>query len=114
MVGDELRIVRAAGDLDALADEWAGLAARCPGYFFSQTHRWAAAAWRHVAGPRGRTLQCVTLHASGRLVAVWPLVVERRAALAVVRPLGPEASEYCAPLIEPGDGHLARTERLWR
>jgi CelD/BcsL family acetyltransferase involved in cellulose biosynthesis len=114
MQGDEFRILRTAGELDALAGEWDSLAVRCPGYYFSQTCRWATAAWRHVGRPRGRALQCLTLHADGRLVAVWPLVVERRGALAVVRPLGPEASEYCAPLVEPGAEHIARTRRLWR
>src|SRR5258707_7302796 len=114
MQGDELRILRSAGEFDALAGEWNDLAARCPGYFFSQTCRWAEAAWQHVAERRGRTLQCLTLRAQSRLVAVWPLVVERRGALDVVRPLGPEASEYCAALIEPGDEHVARTKRLWR
>jgi CelD/BcsL family acetyltransferase involved in cellulose biosynthesis len=114
MQGDELRIVRTAGELDALAGDWNDLAQRSPGYYFSQTYRWAAAAWRHIADPRGRTLQCLTLRAAGRLVAVWPLVVERRGVLAIVRPLGPEASEYCAPLVEPGGDHLERTKRLWR
>lgn len=114
MQDDELSALSSASELDALAGEWDELAARCPGYFFSQTYRWAAAAWRHVGEPRGRTLHCLTLRAQGRLVAVWPLVVERRGALEVVRPLGPEASEYCAPLIEPGAEQPSRTKRLWR
>src|SRR5437660_7067224 len=114
MQDDELRALRSAGELDALAGAWDELTARCPGYFFSQTYRWAAAAWRHVGAPRGRTLHCLTLHSQGRLVAVWPLVVERRGALTLVRPLGPEASEYCAPLIEPGPEQPSRTKRLWR
>jgi hypothetical protein len=72
MQSDELRVLRSAGELDALAGEWNDLAARCPGYFFSQTCRWAEAAWQHVAQRRGRTLQCLTLRTQGRLVAVWP------------------------------------------
>ena len=114
MQDDELCTLSSANELDALADEWNELAARCPGYFFSQTYRWAVAAWRHVGDPRGRTLHCLTLRAQGRLVAVWPLVVERRGTLSVVRPLGPEASEYCAPLIEPDSNQAARTRRLWQ
>jgi len=114
MQEDELRALSSASELDALAGEWDELAARCPGYFFSQTWRWAAAAWRHIGEPRGRALHCLTLRAQGQLVAVWPMVVERRGALKVVRPLGPEASEYCAPLIEPGPEQPARTKRLWR
>jgi CelD/BcsL family acetyltransferase involved in cellulose biosynthesis len=113
MQGDELRTLRSAGELDALANEWDELAARCPGYFFSQTCRWASAAWRHVGEPRGRTLYCLTLRAQGRLVAVWPLVVERSGKLRVVRPLGTEGGEYSAPLIEDGPELRARTKLLW-
>jgi CelD/BcsL family acetyltransferase involved in cellulose biosynthesis len=114
MQGDDFRTLRSADELDALAPDWNELTARCPTSYISQTHRWAAAAWRHVAAPRGRALHCLTLRSQGRLVAVWPLVVERRGALTVVRPLGPEASEYCSPLVEPGTEEGVRTKRLWR
>ncbi len=114
MQGDELRLLRSVAELDALADEWDALTARCPGYYVSQTREWAAAAWHQVAAPRGRTLCCLTVQAQGRLVAVWPLVTERHGSLNVVRPLGPEASEYCTPLVEPGADESTRTQQLWR
>jgi CelD/BcsL family acetyltransferase involved in cellulose biosynthesis len=110
MHGDQLR---SASEL-TLAAEWDDLAARCPGYYFAQTHQWADAAWRHIARPRGRQLQCLSLREAGRLVGVWPLAVERRGRLRIVRPLGTEGSEYSAPLVEPGPDLPARTKLLWR
>ncbi len=109
MHGDELRSVSEL----TLAAEWDDLARRCPGYYFAQTHQWADAAWRHIAKPRGRQLQCLTVYSQGRLVGVWPLVVERSGKLRIVRPLGTEGSEYSAPLVEDGPDLPARTRLLW-
>ena len=114
MQGDELRILRTAGELDSLADEWTDLARRSPGFFCSQTFPWARTAWDHIAAPRGRALHCLALRSQGKLVGVWPLVVERSGSLRIVRPLGSESSEYTAPLIEGGPDLLPRTRRLWR
>jgi CelD/BcsL family acetyltransferase involved in cellulose biosynthesis len=109
MQGDELR---SASEL-TLAAEWDDLAARCPGHYFAQTHQWADAAWRLIAKPRGRQLQCLSLRSQNRLVGVWPLAVERGGKLRIVRPLGTEGSEYSAPLVEPGPDLAARTRLLW-
>ncbi len=110
MHGDQLRSAREL----TLAAEWDDLAQRCPGYYFAQTHRWADAAWRLIAKPRGRQLQCLSLYSQGRLVGVWPLAVECGGKLRIVRPLGTEGSEYSAPLVEPGPDLAARTRLLWR
>lgn len=112
--GLELEIIRSAGDLSVLAEEWNDLAIRCPGYFLSQTFQWAETAWETIARLRGRELNCVTLRSEGRLVAVWPLVVSRDRGLRTIRPLGFEGSEYCAPLIEPGEEAEGRIAFLWQ
>jgi CelD/BcsL family acetyltransferase involved in cellulose biosynthesis len=109
-----LAAIRTAEAMAALASEWNDLAARCPGYYLSQTFRWADAAWRTVAGPAGSALRCLTLREGPRLVAVWPLVVRREGGLRVVSPLGCGGGEYCAPLVEPGDDAGRRVARLWR
>lgn len=108
-----LRVLRSVEDMAALAPQWNDLAARCPGYFLSQTFQWADAAWRTVAGPRGCELVCLTLHDGARLAGVWPLVVRRERSLRIVAPLGFEGGEYCAPLVE-SDDVTGRVALLWR
>jgi CelD/BcsL family acetyltransferase involved in cellulose biosynthesis len=110
----EVRALRSAEEMAALAADWNDLAARSPGYFLSQTLQWADAAWRTVAGPRGCELLCLTLRDGGRLAAVWPLVVHRERGLRIVSPLGGEAGEYSAPLVEPGDAAARHVAALWR
>lgn len=114
MPGYELLTLHSAEDLAALADEWNALALRCPGYLLSQTFQWAFTAWAIISRPLGRELNCVTLRSGGRLVAVWPLVVDRDHGLRTLHPLGFEVREYCAPLVEPGDEARNWTALLWR
>lgn len=109
-----VQVLDSISALEALSAEWNSLAARCPGYYLSQTFQWADAAWRIVAQPAGRALRCLTLRAKGRLIAVWPLAVHRIEGLEVVQPLGFEGSEYSAPLVEPGADMPAHVERLMR
>ncbi len=114
MIALEYLSIRSADDLMVLGDEWNALARRCPGCLLSQTHRWAEVAWQVIARPRGRKLAGVALRSEGRLVAVWPLVAYRELGARIVRPLGPEATEYCAPLVEPGADHDAWLLALWQ
>ncbi len=114
MQGEELRIVRSTDDLLALESEWNVLLTRCPDHFFSQSFVWVEVAWRLIAAPRQRELCCLVLRAGGTLVGVWPLVACREDGARVVRPLGSEASEYCAPLVEPTHDAPRRTRLLWQ
>lgn len=109
-----LGTIRSFDKMAALAPEWNDLAACCPGYFLSQTFAWADTAWRTVAAPRGCALVCLTLREGPRLVGIWPLVVRRERGLRIVSPLGGDAGEYCAPLVEPGDEAGRRVALLWR
>jgi CelD/BcsL family acetyltransferase involved in cellulose biosynthesis len=111
--GSELQIVFSADAFSALADDWNALALRCPGYFLSQTFQWAEAAWETVCRPRGRELNCLVLRSEGQLVAVWPLVICLEHGLRILRPLGFDVHEYCAPLVEPGEEAERRTALLW-
>jgi CelD/BcsL family acetyltransferase involved in cellulose biosynthesis len=112
--GLDLQVIRSSEGLAALAEEWNSLAARCPGYFLSQTFQWAETAWETIARPLGRELTCMALRSEGRLVAVWPLVICRDRGLRTIRPLCSEVREYCAPLVEPGDEAESRIAFLWR
>jgi len=104
---------RSASELP-LAAEWDQLVRSCPGFYVGQTCQWAETAWRLIAKPRGRELRCLTLHSDGRLVAVWPMAIERAGSLHIVRPLGTEGSEYSGPLVEDGPALQERTRRLWK
>jgi CelD/BcsL family acetyltransferase involved in cellulose biosynthesis len=108
-----LSTIRSFDGMTALAPEWNDLAARCPGYFLSQTFQWADAAWRTVASPRGGELRCLTLRDGARLAGIWPLVVRRERGLRIVSPLSGDAGEYSAPLVEPGDA-MRLIVSLWR
>lgn len=100
--------------LPGLREAWNELADHCPGHYLSQTWRWATAAWKTVAAPNGHELRILTLREGDRLVAVWPLVVHRRAGLRIVRALSSESSEYTSPLSEAGAQRRARVFQLFR
>ncbi len=110
----DCRTLRSENDLDALEDEWNDLALRSPDCFLSQTFQWARSAWRTIARPRGRSLNIVTLRANGQLVALWPLVFNRQGNIDIIRPLGSESSEYCAPLVEAGSSGERLIGIIWR
>lgn len=97
-----------------MAPHWNNLLSRCPDHRFTQTVAWAETGWRLVCQPRGRELHCLSLWSEERLVGVWPLVTHLEDRRRIVRPLGAEASEYCAPLVEPGIDARRRMERLWQ
>jgi CelD/BcsL family acetyltransferase involved in cellulose biosynthesis len=114
MYRDRLLVAYSADELSAFVPHWKFLLARCPDHRFSQSVAWAEAGWRFVCQPRGRELRCLSLWSGDRLVGVWPLVTHLDDGRRIVRPLGAEASEYCAPLVEPGPNARRRMERLWQ
>lgn len=97
-----------------MAPHWQSLLSRCPDHRFTQSVAWAEAGWRFVGQPRGRELHCLSLWSRDRLAGVWPVVTYLDAGQRIVRPLGAEASEYCAPLVEPGPDACRRMQRLWQ
>lgn len=99
--------------LPGLRREWNDLVDRCPSHYLSQNWRWATDAWMAVGGPSGHELQILALREGGRLVALWPLVIYRRAGLRIVRQLGSGGSEYTSPLCEIGPRRVEYMARLW-
>jgi len=99
--------------LAGLRSEWNDLADRCPCHYLSQNWRWAADAWMVVAAPSGHELRILALREGDCLVALWPLVICRRAGFRIVRQLGSESSEYTSPLCEIGPRQHEYVARLW-
>jgi CelD/BcsL family acetyltransferase involved in cellulose biosynthesis len=105
----KLAIVAKRDDFDALEEEWRALEARAgaPHQIF-QSFNWCwhwcnhylpKAVAKKVPRPE---LAVVTGRVNGRLVMVWPLVVERAAGVRVLRWLGEPVSQYGDALAEDG------------
>jgi CelD/BcsL family acetyltransferase involved in cellulose biosynthesis len=94
-----LRVER-AGSIDALHDEWAELAAAATNVF--GTPEWTSCWCRHFL--RGRALELLAFRsASGRLVAVLPLVSLCSRPLRIVRLAGYGPGEDLGPVCAPAD-----------
>jgi CelD/BcsL family acetyltransferase involved in cellulose biosynthesis len=86
--------------VDAPHPEWDELALRTGSVF--ATRDWLATWWRHFAGDRELELRACRAP-DGRLVAILPLCVQRRAGLRIVRFLGHGTSDECGPICAPAD-----------
>ncbi len=86
---------------EALADEWRALASTADGGVFS-TWEWSDAWWRAFGAGRALALHAVRDDA-GRLVAILPLCLERRAGLRVVRFVGHGPGDELGPVHRAGE-----------
>jgi len=93
-------------ELERLQPEWSALHAETSPRNPFLTYEWTAACWRHVC--RGARLHVLTARQNGRLVAVAPLCLERRAAFRVLRFIGDGRSDYLGLLESPGSPHAGR------
>jgi CelD/BcsL family acetyltransferase involved in cellulose biosynthesis len=98
----------------ALEQEWRDLCHRAPEHYFTQSFDWCRVSWEKVAEPRGRRLYCLVLRQDGRAVLIWPLVTYRNKFWSIARPLGPETTEYTAPLVEDGPHSAQWIAKAWR
>jgi CelD/BcsL family acetyltransferase involved in cellulose biosynthesis len=82
------------GSLEALGEEWRALFVvhGRPHQVF-QTFDWLVT-WARIYAARQRTLTVVTGRLDGKLVLVWPLVVERRFGLRIATWMGDPLSQY--------------------
>ena len=115
----EFEIVSEVSQLRALKRDWNLLYARSREAYLSQSYDWCLKAWETVAAPRGRELYCLIAREhgrdeGGRIVLIWPLVKQRREFWSILRPLGAEASEYGAVLVEDGLEAELRVWAAWR
>ena len=107
-VAMKLSVVSARQDFDALAAEWRALEARthAPHQVF-QSFNWCWHWCNHYLPGGGGAkppleLAVVTGRMAGRLVMVWPLVVERSFGVRILRWLGEPVSQYGDALVEEG------------
>jgi CelD/BcsL family acetyltransferase involved in cellulose biosynthesis len=88
--------------LAGLGPEWDDLFARCAAATPFQSHAWLESWWRTYGTP-GR-LRLVLVRCGDQLVAAAPLMLRRRAACAVLTPLGGAFSDFTDVLV---DGAMA-------
>lgn len=100
MTEDAPLAIEPVAELDALREEWDGLAEQSQNVFASWD--WTAIWWRHFgAGRSSLTTACRS--ADGRLVAVLPLYVWRSRPLRIVRLIGHGAGDELGPICAPAD-----------
>ena len=75
---------------------WNALADQHGGAHFFQTFDYAWRLWRHVAEPKGRRLHLLVGRAEGRVVLIWPLMMDGRC----LRFLSSDKCEYRDVLVE--------------
>ncbi|CAL4869816.1 hypothetical protein MMA231_04108 (plasmid) [Asticcacaulis sp. MM231] len=96
------QVTTAPEALEVMQREWGDLWRRAQQPYFSQSFDWCKLAWDSLAQARGRKLLLVSYRHAGRLDFIWPLVTYELKGFRLIRPLGPEGSEYALPLCNPG------------
>jgi len=99
-----VEVVRGREALEALAPQWAALAASCPEASVFQSPGWARAVFDFEARRGNRAFEPViaALHDGSRLVALLPLERIRTGARRVLVPLGNAFGQYADCLVMPG------------
>lgn len=113
-----LTLVDSLDGFDALAEEWDTLfaAAARPEHVF-QSHAWCwhwARTYLDATSSRRTRLAIVTGRAEGRLVLIFPLVIERRFGLRQLAWLGAPVSQYGDVIADPTACQIGTLEAAWR
>jgi CelD/BcsL family acetyltransferase involved in cellulose biosynthesis len=93
-------IVRDIEAFRALQGDWDALWHRARGEYF-QSFAWCLGSLEVLLGVGGASLYCVVARRDGRLVAVWPVMVQRKLFWRVARNLGPSCLPPDDLLVEP-------------
>ena len=89
-----------AAAIDALSGEWATLSRACGrSQQAFQSFEWLAI-WRSLYLGNGTRAAVISGRAEGRLVFVWPLVIERRFGLRILSGMGEPLSQYCDAIVD--------------
>lgn len=113
----ELTLVRDRAGFNALEADWNDLFERAGrGTQLFQAFNWNWHWCNHYlddADPQGPSIAILTMRRGGRLVMLWPLVVERAAGQTQLAWMGEPVSQYGDVLIEDGPDALALMRRAW-
>lgn len=96
----DLELVSNPERFKALKPDWDALWLRCPDSGIFQSFDCCLKIWESIAEPAGRKQLCLAGWESGRLIAVWPLVIYRRLAWTFIRPLEANDAEFSDILID--------------
>ena len=98
--------------IDALGVEWTALSRACgrPSQVF-QSFEWLSV-WRSLYLGKGTRAAVVTGRDQGRLVFLWPLVIERRLGLRILSGMGEPLSQYCDAIVDDAVGEAERDAAL--
>lgn len=116
VVGLELAVVSTRSGFDALEADWNGLferAGRSEQLFQAFNWNWHWANHFLKNGRSAASLAIVTGRLDGRLVMVWPLVMERAVGLRVLAWMGEPVSQYGDVLVEAGPERMAMLRAAW-
>ena len=112
--GDPTRLEVAHVDkteaLHGLREEWVRLCARTREPHFFHGPDWAWHAWRDVAQGLGRKLCVITGRLDGRLVLVWPMMIDRR----TLRMLSSDTLEYRDIVVEDDPRSMDWMRQAWQ
>ncbi|GJE03386.1 GNAT family N-acetyltransferase [Methylobacterium isbiliense] len=99
----EIAILDSLEAIDACAQDWRALQARTPEATGFQSYAWCRT-WVAACRQRGHaaTPRVIALRVAGRLVMLWPLMVERRFGARIARWIGEPITPYGDVLAEPG------------
>lgn len=109
--------VKTISDSAALAGlevEWRDLCRRAAEHGFFQTYTWVWAWWKYLGEPSGYGLRIITVKQDGRLVLIWPLVVNKQLLWRVGTWPGAGTGQYGDLLIEAGSDRADWLEVAWR
>ena len=103
------KIINSDEELFALSEEWSRLARiQNPDNVFLD-FIWISGWWRHFG--RGKTLQIVTVHYSGSLIAIVPLCSQLGYRGKIIQFIGRPGSDYSDLVIHPD--HQDATSQIW-
>jgi CelD/BcsL family acetyltransferase involved in cellulose biosynthesis len=106
----ELAVIETSREFLDLRDEWKALCERTESSHFFHSFTWCSQIWHSVASVRGRKLHLVVGRLCGRLVLVWPLMVDGR----VLRMLSSDTLEYRDVIVEDDVRSEAWVRAAWQ
>ncbi|MDY0885794.1 GNAT family N-acetyltransferase [Dongia soli] len=109
----ELELVKSPERFRVLKPYWDDLWQRCENAGAFQSFDICLKIWEAIAAPAGRKLCCVLGWDQGRLIAVWPLVTQRKLLWTYLRPLEAYDAECASALLDDAIDHAQWIATAW-